>query len=74
MGLDVRIPIGLLFSAIGVALCLYGLISDPVIYQRSLGINVNLLWGMVLLAFGILMLWLGSRGHAKAKKRESGAR
>jgi hypothetical protein len=61
MNLDVRLPIGLLFSAIGLALCLYGLTSDPSIYQRSLGINVNLTWGAVLVVFGVLMLIMGSR-------------
>ena len=45
----------------------YGLLSDPSIYQHSLGINVNLYWGGVLLAFGALMLWLG-RGGSKTTR------
>ena len=69
MGLDVRLPIGLLFSAIGIALCLYGLVSDAEIYQRSLGINVNLLWGAVLIVFGALMLFLGLRKAGKGSAR-----
>ena len=40
----------------------FGLASDPAIYQRSLGINVNLWWGLVQLAFGLAMLWLARRG------------
>jgi hypothetical protein len=64
MGLDVRLPVGLLFSAIGVALVVYGMTSDPAIYAKSLGTNVNLWWGLVLLAFGGLMLFLGWRGPA----------
>lgn len=64
MNLDVRLPIGLMFSIFGVVLTLYGWWSDPQIYQRSLGINVNLWWGIVLLVFGGLMLWL-ARGGAK---------
>jgi len=59
MGLDVRLPVGLLFSAIGAALVLYGLTSNPAIYAKSLGYNVNLWWGLVLLVFGVLMLLLG---------------
>jgi hypothetical protein len=59
MGLDVRVPVGLLFSAIGLALTGYGLVADPAIYARSLGINVNLWWGLVLLAFGVVMLLFG---------------
>ena len=62
MGLDIRIPIGLMFSILGGLLTVYGLVSDKVIYQRSLGINVNLGWGLVILAFGVLMLVLGRRG------------
>jgi hypothetical protein len=61
MGLDIRIPIGLMFSVFGVILAAYGLLSDRGIYARSLGININLLWGGVLLAFGASMLSLALR-------------
>jgi len=54
--LDIRWPIGGLFSITGVMLVIYGLVSDPAIYQKSLGINVNLWWGIVLVMFGMLML------------------
>ena len=60
MTLDIRLPIGLLFSFIGVLLAGYGLLSDPSIYERSLGINVNLWWGLVMLLFGAVFL-LSSR-------------
>lgn len=56
--LDLRIPIGGMFTIFGIVLIVYGLVSDPAIYQRSLGINVNLWWGIVLLVFGVIMLWL----------------
>lgn len=65
MKLDLRLPIGLMFSIIGVLLVLFGMMSDPAIYQRSLGINVNLLWGLVLLVFGLAMLWLVRRAAAR---------
>lgn len=64
MSLDLRVPIGLLFGLLGVLLAGYGLVSDPAIYTVSLGINVNLWWGLVLILFGGVMLgsaWLGSR-------------
>jgi hypothetical protein len=64
MGLDVRLPIGMLFSVLGILLTLFGAFSDPALYQRSLGVNVNLIWGVVLLAFGVVMLVLGRRGIA----------
>ena len=63
MSLDVRFPIGGMFSIIGAILVVYGLVSDDAIYQRSLGINVNLWWGLVLLAFGLVMLGLAIRAR-----------
>ena len=69
MKLDLRLPIGLMFSIIGVLLAVFGFASDPAIYQRSLGINVNLWWGIVLLLFGLTMLWLMRRGAARGRVR-----
>ena len=66
MKLDLRLPIGLMFSIIGVLLAVFGFASDPEIYQRSLGINVNLWWGLVLVVFGLVMLWLVRRGTARS--------
>jgi len=67
MGLDIRLPIGLMFSLFGLLLVLYGFVGDKTIYQRSLGININLWWGAVLLVFGVVMLFLGRRGTATSK-------
>ena len=61
MQLDVRLPIGLLFSVVGVLLTVFGAISDRAIYHQSLGVNINLIWGLAMLAFGVVMLWLGRR-------------
>jgi hypothetical protein len=66
MGLDIRIPIGLMFSILGALLVFYGWSSEAAIYQRSLHININLWWGGVMLMFGLLMLWLG---RARRKQR-----
>lgn len=66
MQLDLRVPIGLMFATFGVMLAGYGLAADPAIYQRSLGINVNLWWGLVLLAFGLVMLGAARRGSRGA--------
>lgn len=70
MGLDIRLPIGLMFTVFGFLLVVYGLASNKEIYQRSLGINVNLGWGVVLLVFGVVMLLLGRRGTATAKSAD----
>jgi len=68
MGLDIRWPIGLLFSLVGALLVIYGFatISDTEIYRRSLDINVNLRWGLVLLVFGASMLMLAWRASRQA--------
>ncbi len=58
MGIDLRLPIGLLFATIGALLAGYGLLGDRAIYSRSLGVNVNLWWGAGLLGFGLLMIGL----------------
>jgi hypothetical protein len=63
MNLDLRMPIGLMFSIFGAMLSLYGLTSGSAIYVRSLGINVNLWWGLVLLAFGLVMLGFAMRAR-----------
>ena len=65
MKLDLRYPIGLLFTVFGMILTIYGIVSDKAIYQRSLGINVNLYWGIELLAFGLVMLSLAMRAGRK---------
>jgi hypothetical protein len=65
MGLDIRLPIGLLLTIIGTLLAGYGLVGDAAIYKRSLGINVNLGWGSVLLAVGGLFLWFARRGRVR---------
>lgn len=62
MKLDIRYPIGLLFSVFGVILTLYGAVSDKTIYDKSLGMDVNLWWGLVLLGFGLAMLSFAVRG------------
>jgi hypothetical protein len=62
MKLDLRYPIGYLFTVFGMILTIYGIVSNRMIYARSLGINVNLYWGIVLLAFGLGMLALAMRG------------
>ena len=64
MTFDLRRPLGGMFTLLGAMLVFYGLISSPQIYQRSFGMNVNLIWGAVLLVFGGCMLWFGRRAEA----------
>jgi hypothetical protein len=72
MILDLRIPMGLMFSLLGAILSAYGLstMGSP-IYKASLGIDVNLYWGLVLLVFGTTMYVLGRRGQNRLAKLPS---
>jgi uncharacterized membrane protein (UPF0136 family) len=72
MGIDIRLPLGILFSLLGLILLVYGVASDSSLYEQSLGINVNLYWGIVLLAFGVFMFVLSRRG-AQAEARAEAA-
>lgn len=70
MSLDLRLPIGLLFTLLGALLCLYGFASDPALYEASLGVNINAWWGLVMVLFGGVMLtlaWLGGKKDGKAR-------
>ncbi|HAM08872.1 MAG: hypothetical protein A2X05_04545 [Bacteroidetes bacterium GWE2_41_25] len=60
---DIRIPIGLMFTIIGVIISVMGLVtnSDAEMYQKSLGINVNLFMGALMLVFGLIMLFFALR-------------
>ncbi len=65
MNFDLRFPIGIMFSFYGLLLSGYGLFTngDQALYERSLNININLGWGLVMLAFGVAMLLLSRRGR-----------
>jgi hypothetical protein len=58
MNIDLRFPLGLLFIVFGGLLALFGLFTDRAVYERSLFINVNLWWGLVMLLFGGLMFFV----------------
>ncbi|MDD4873263.1 MAG: hypothetical protein PHR77_22130 [Kiritimatiellae bacterium] len=72
MGLDLRFPIGLMFSLVGLILAGYGLItgSNVELYKRSLGININLVWGIFLLVFGIIMLVFAMKGNKSSPPKQ----
>jgi hypothetical protein len=57
MGLDIRWPIGTLLLLMGALLAGYGLLADRAVYARSLGINVNLWWGVAMLVLGAAFVW-----------------
>jgi hypothetical protein len=59
MGLDIKIPIGLMFTILGVILTILGLVTrgDTAMYEQAMGYNINLFSGLVMLAFGCFMLF-----------------
>jgi hypothetical protein len=67
--MDLRYPIALLFVVLGVILAVFGLMTgdDTAMYQRSAGVNINLAWGVVMIAFGAIMYGLA----ALARRRQS---
>jgi len=64
---DVRLPIGLLFLAIGLLVAGVGLTGDPKVFTaHSAGLNIDVVWGSVMAGFGVVMLILAAvhRRHA----------
>lgn len=63
--MDLRIPIGVLFVTLGAILAVYGLITagNTAMYERAGGLNINLWWGLAMLAAGIVFLGLAARGR-----------
>jgi len=69
MGLDIRYPIGLMFGIIGLVMVLYGIFTGgDAMYQRSLGINVNVWWGALLFVFGAAMFIFARKGSKETPK------
>lgn len=60
---DIRIPIGLMFTIIGILITVFGFVtmSNTEMYQKSLGINVNIIMGILMLVFGLIMLYFARR-------------
>lgn len=73
MGLDVRVPVGLMLGIMGVLLVGYGVLGDQSIYARSLGLNVNAIWGSVLLVVAAVLLILAARRPRVSASDTAGA-
>jgi hypothetical protein len=71
MNLDIRTPIGLLFLVLGALIAGFGVVthfSDPSMYARSLDVNINIWWGLVMLGFGAAMFHYGRRATLRTAK------
>jgi hypothetical protein len=67
MNLDLRIPMGLMFLIVGAIMTIFGFFTrGSVIYERSAGMNINLIWGLVMLVLGLVMFLLGRAGDKRS--------
>lgn len=67
MSFDLRLPLGLMLTLFGAMLAIYGLVADKAAFAKSLGINIDLGWGLVMLVLGVLMLGFALRARAVRK-------
>ena len=67
-GMDIRAPIGGLFTLLGLMLVGYGLVAPGSSGAATLstGTNVNLWWGAVMILFGVVMLVLSRRSKPRS--------
>ena len=53
--MDIKLPLGLIFTVIGALLVISGVaFADEV--MRKFEINYNIIWGLVVTLFGVIML------------------
>jgi len=71
MKLDIRLPIGVLFTVIGLLLMIQGALGGAPASGPAAGLNINALWGAVLVAFGVGMLLLARR-RSLVLRRDAG--
>jgi hypothetical protein len=65
MGLDIRLPLGLIFLVTGLILVVYGAITHgSTMYAASLGVNINLVWGAIMSACGLISVLLARKGRS----------
>lgn len=69
---DLRVPLGWLFAVLGLLLVVAGLRATPAVDARSLGININLIWGVVMIAFALLCLGLARRAAHRRDDKVTG--
>ena len=66
---DLRTPLGYLFITLGILLVSAGLTASAANNTRSLGININAIWGTIMVGFGIVSLALAMREARRRRLR-----
>src|SRR5207253_5365178 len=69
MSLDVRLPIGGFFTLLGLLLTGYGWATLGAPGTAPAGVPIDLVWGAVLLVFGVALLGLARRARKPSKVR-----
>jgi hypothetical protein len=71
--IDIRFPIGLMFTILGMIVTGYGLgtMGNTEMYAKSLHLNINLISGLVMLVFGVGMLLWSDIVRDKLKKKKT---
>ncbi len=65
--LDIRWPIGLLFLALGALLAIYGAVAPQITHWGNNELNLNLVWGVVMVLFGAYMTWGAHRASRRVE-------
>lgn len=70
--IDIRFPIGLMFTVFGLIISVFGLVTEgnSAMYEKSLNVNVNLLSGLLMLAFGLIMLFFSEPVRRRLKRND----
>jgi TRAP-type C4-dicarboxylate transport system permease small subunit len=67
--MDLRTPIGYLFTLVGLILTGWGLFGDASTHTKA-GDNINLWWGVAILVFGLVMGFFARRASKCAAAEE----
>ena len=67
MTLDIRQPMGLMFTVVGTLLALYGLVAGTTAGGAA-SFNIDAWWGGLLTLFGLVMLGLAARARRAAAR------
>ena len=59
MGIDLRVPVGLMFTVLGLLFTGYGAATLGQPGTSPTGLPIVLIWGVVMLVFGVVLLVLG---------------
>ncbi|HEY3901227.1 MAG TPA: hypothetical protein VGM54_21640 [Chthoniobacter sp.] len=70
---DLRLPLGWLFAILGILLEIAGLRPTPTSEGVRSSININLIWGAVMIAFALVCFWLAHRHKRKLEHAKPAA-